>query len=144
MFIGDAMVFMIPVVATLGFWVFLSVVGFAGQRRKERESYYRFEFRKRLVEAGKLDAGDVRSLMAYEQQSETTKRRQGLLVGGLVVAGAGLGCLIGLRFIEDEMVWMVGFIPLFIGLAMLAAAAFVSSSPAQLPANLGERSDSMD
>ena len=37
--------------------------GADAERRKEREAFYRYEFRKELVAAGKMDADDVRDLM---------------------------------------------------------------------------------
>ncbi len=36
---------------------FVTIVVWAENRLKERQEFYRFEFRKRLVEAGKMDAG---------------------------------------------------------------------------------------
>ncbi len=111
---------LVPVFGSVALFAFLAVAVWATSRRKERESYYQYEFRKRLVDAGKLDADDVRALVEFEHTSELTRTRTGLQVSGVVLTGAGAGMLLGLRFIEGESVWMVGYIPLFIGLAMLA------------------------
>jgi len=118
------MVFLIPVAGAIGLFTFLAVASWAENRRRERETYYQYEFRKRLVEAGKLDANELERLMRSEADMATERRRQGLAVGGLVLAGTGVGLLLGLRFIEDEAVWMVGFIPLAIGVAMLLYTVF--------------------
>lgn len=128
--IAQAMVFLIPVAGAIGLFTFLAVASWAENRRRERETYYQYEFRKRLVEAGKLDATELGMLIRSEAEVANERRRQGLIVGGLVLAGTGVGLLLGLRFIEDAAVWMVGFIPLSIGVAMLL---YTVLTPRQLP-----------
>jgi len=120
------MVFLVPAVGAIALFTFLAVVGWAAERRRERETYYRYEFRKRLVESGQMSGTDLRELQRYENESEAQRRRQGLLAAGMIVAGTGLGLLLGLRFIEDEAVWMVGYIPLFIGVGMLLYAVVLA------------------
>lgn len=120
--VAEAMMFVVPAIGAIGLFTFLAVVGWASERRRERETYYRYEFRKRLVESGQMTPTDLRELQRYEVETEFQRKRQGLLAGGMIVAGAGLGTIFGLQFIEDEAVWMVGFIPLFIGLGMLLYA----------------------
>lgn len=120
--LAQAMVFLIPVAGAISLFTFLAVASWAENRRRERESYYRYEFRKRLVEAGKLDASELDRLIRSEAEMAAGQHRQRLLVAGMVLVGAGAGLLLGLRFIEGEAVWMVGFIPLAIGVAMLTAS----------------------
>ena len=131
--LAEAMVFLVPAVGAISLFTFLAVVGWAAERRRERESYYSYEFRKRLVEAGQMSGADLRELQRYEAETEFQRKRQGLLAGGLIVAGAGLGTVFGLQFIEGEAVWMVGFIPLFIGLGMLLYAVVVSPGKNPVP-----------
>lgn len=119
--IDSALIFLLPIVGALALFAFLSVAVWAGSRRREREAYYQYEFRKRLVDAGKLDAEDVKSLVEFEQVSSMARSKYGLRVGGVVLTGVGLGLLFGLRFIDGDPVWMVGYIPLFLGLTMLVA-----------------------
>ncbi len=120
--VPQAMVFIIPIVGAISLFSFLAVVGWAEQRRKEREAYYRYEFRKKLVDAGEMNARQVQDLMQYEYETEQQRRRQGMVAAGFIISGVGLGMIFGLQFIRDEDVWMVGSIPLFIGLGMLAYA----------------------
>lgn len=122
---------LVPVAGSISLFTFLAVATWAEQRRKERESYYRYEFRKHLVEAGKMDASDVRDLMRYEQETSSYKAQQSSFLGGFVLLGAGAGMLFGLQWI-GEGVWMVGYIPLFIGVAMMIYARFVA--PRGVPA----------
>lgn len=125
--LAQGFVFLIPVAGAIGLFTFLAVAVWADARRQERETFYRYEFRKRLVDAGKLDASELRDLMGYEDELQQGRTRRGLIVGGLIVAGTGAGLLVGLRFIEDMDVWMVGFIPLGVGIAMLGYALFTDS-----------------
>ncbi len=118
----QALIFMIPIVGAISLFSFLAVVGWAEQRRKEREAYYRYEFRKKLVDAGEMNAQQVQDLMRYEYEAEQHRRRQGMVATGFILSGVGVGLIFGLRFIDDADVWMVGSIPLFIGLAMLTYA----------------------
>ena len=113
------------VVATL---TFVTVVVWAENRRKERQEYYRFEFRKRLVEAGKMDAGSFASLMRYEHELGLRRGRQKLLVAGFVILGTGLGICVGLLFIGGS-VWMLGLIPFCLGLSMLAYGFLFAAKP---------------
>ncbi len=69
--------------------------------------------------------------------------RRGLLVGGAIVASAGVGLCVGLRFIDGEAVWMVGYIPLAIGLGMLAIGLVVGSPTGQPPRLAGGGRDSV-
>jgi len=116
---------LVPVAGSIALFTFLAVATWAEQRRKERESYYRYEFRKHLVEAGKMDARDVRELIQYEQESQMSRARQSSLVGGFVLIGVGLGMLLGLQWV-GEGVWMVGYIPLFIGISIMIYALLVA------------------
>jgi len=117
-----ALTFMIPIVGAISLFSYLAVVGWAEERRKEREAYYRYEFRKKLVDAGEMNAQQVQDLMRYEYEIEQGRRRQGMVATGFVLSGVGLGLIFGLRFIDEPEVWMVGSIPLFIALALLAYA----------------------
>lgn len=126
--VAESVVLLIPVVASVAFFAFLAVGVWADARRRERESYYRYEFRKRLVEAGKLDADDVKELVQFEADARAAAGRRALLVGGVLFASVGVGLVFGLRFLDGDPVWMVGYIPLSIGVGMLALGAL---SPAR-------------
>lgn len=121
------------VVASL---TFITIVVWAENRRKERQEYYRFEFRKRLVEAGKMDAASFASLMRYEHELGLQQGRQKLLVAAFVIAGVGVGTCLGLQFIGDSF-WMLGLIPLSIGLCMLAYGLLFAAKPDPGPPPLG-------
>ncbi len=131
----------------LAFWLFLAatvvasltfvtIVVWAENRRKERREYYRFEFRKRLVETGKMDAGSLASLMRYEHELRLGQGRQKLLVAAFVIFGVGVGICVGLQFIGNS-VWMLGLIPACVGLSMLAYGFLFAAKPSPGPPPLG-------
>lgn len=134
---------LVPVAGSIALFTFLAVNSWAEERRKERESYYRYEFRKTLVESGKMDGSDVRELMRYEQETALYRGRQSSLAGGFILMGVGVGMLIGLRWIE-EGVWMTGYIPLFIGVAMMIYAQFVAPRGVPEPPASGQDSPPSD
>jgi hypothetical protein len=141
---ASVFVFMIPIVGSVALFMFLAVNSWAEQRRKERESYYRYEFRKTLVEAGKMDANDVRSLMQYEEESTTARLRQSSIMAGFILLGVGVGMLYGLSWI-DEGIWRVGYIPLGIGVGiMVYALLFAPRLNPTPPKSFGPRDPSSD
>ena len=111
------------VVASL---TFVAVVVWAERRLRERQEYYRFEFRKRLVDAGKMDAAAFANLMRYEHELSLQQGRQKLLVAGFVILGLGVGTCVGLQFI-DGSIWKVGLILVSLGLSMLAYGVLFSA-----------------
>ncbi len=121
---------------TVASLTFVTIVVWAENRRKERQEYYRFEFRKRLVEAGKMDAASFASLVRYEHELRLRQGREKLLVAAFVIFGTGAGTCIGLQFIGGS-VWMVGLIPVCIGLSMLAYGFLFAAKPNPGPPPLG-------
>ena len=97
-----AMWALVPIAGSVALFTFLAVASWAEQRRKERESYYRYEFRKQLVDAGKMDASDLRDLMQYEQETTLYRARQSSLVGGFVLLGVGAGLLLGMDLVKSD------------------------------------------
>ena len=138
----------------LAFWLFLSaatvasltfvtIVVWAENRRKERQEFYKFEFRKRLVEAGKMDSESLASLMRYEHELRMQQGRQNLLVAAFVLVGVGVGLCIGLQFIGHS-VWMVGLIPVSIGLSLLIFGLFFAEKKNPGPPPLGWTPDAAE
>ncbi|MEM7582596.1 MAG: hypothetical protein AAF560_04390 [Acidobacteriota bacterium] len=121
------------VVATL---TFVSIIVWAEKRLKERQEFYKFEFRKKMVEAGKMDAGSLASLAQYEHELSQQQVRQKVLVAGLVIFGTGLGICLGFQFLSGE-IWKLGYIPLCVGGCMLAYGLLVAGKSNPGPPPLG-------
>jgi hypothetical protein len=120
-------VFLLPVVSVVAVFTFITVATWAENRRKERESYYREEtFRKILDHGG--DAGDRILGLIREEETERARRRiEGLKLGGLITTVVGVGVMIFLgMLIDDEPIYLVGLIPLLIGLVLVIYGFFMA------------------
>ena len=117
--VTNVMIFLIPLVTTVALFTYLSVVGFAAQRRREREAYYRHEVELKLAERGELTPDRLAQLRQTEDQDRWRRRREALKLAGLVTAACGAGMLLALRGTEDDAPRGVGWIPLLIGAFLL-------------------------
>ena len=123
--LGDTFALLIPLAGMLGSFVFIVVYIWIRQKRKERESYYRFELSKHLADKG-MGEEALMKLLETDKKSRWADRREGLKLSGLILLGIGVGLLIGLRFIEDADVWMVGWIPAALGAGLLVYGLFLA------------------
>ena len=124
----------IPIVTVVAVFTFAGFAAYSDNRRKEREAFYRYEFRKKLIEQGGGAPEQLLDMMREEDRAELRRSREGVKLGGLITAAVGVGLIFGLRFIEGEDVWMIGYIPLFIGVVMLAYGLFFApKEPPQRP-----------
>ncbi|MEM8931327.1 MAG: hypothetical protein AAGE94_09140 [Acidobacteriota bacterium] len=125
--------------SSIGFWLFLAatvvasltfvaVIVWVEARRKERQEFYRFEFRKRMVDEGKMDATDLTGLMRYEHELRLRQGLEKLRTASVVILGTGIGTCVGLQFVGHS-IWMVGLIPVAIGLCMLVYGFFFAAKP---------------
>ncbi len=124
----NAMFWLFLAAATVASLTFITIVVWTENRFKDRQEFYRFEFRKRLVESGKMDAASFGSLVRYEHEIGLQQSRQKLLVTAFVFVGLGIGTCIGLQFIGGS-IWLLGFIPLSMGLCMLAYGVLFAAKP---------------
>jgi hypothetical protein len=113
-------VFVFLAIGAIALFTFLSVATFTGTRQAEREAYYKSEMMKKIAEVG----GDRNPALDYLREQErlkAAKRLGGMKLGGLINVGVGLGLMIFLHgLVRDEPVYLVGVIPMFVGLALLA------------------------
>jgi len=120
-------VFLLPIVSVVAVFTFITVATWAENRRKERESYYREEtFRKILDHGG--DAGDrILGLIRKEGTERARRRIEGLKLGGLITTVVGVGVMIFLgMLIDDEPIYLAGLIPLLIGLVLVIYGFFMA------------------
>jgi hypothetical protein len=122
---------MIPIVGAVALFTFLAIASWGEQRRRERVAYYRAEVLKKVAESSGASGQAVLAMLHEEEASRLRRRREGLKLGGLITTAVGLGVSVFLGSIihEEERVWTVGLIPLFIGLAVLLYALFVAPRP---------------
>ncbi len=130
----EVMAIAIPIVTVIAVFTFAGFAAYSDNRRKEREAFYRYEFRKKLIEQGAGASDQLLDMMREEGRAELRQAREGVKLAGLITGAVGVGLIFGLRFIEGEDVWMIGYIPLFIGLVMLAYGLFFApKEPPQRP-----------
>lgn len=124
---ADAVIFLVPIVGSVAFFSYLAILSYASERRREREAYYRHELYRKAVETHGVEALDRVQQMVREDATNARRgRRDGARGGGLVLAGLGVGLLIGLRWVGNS-VFMVGAIPLAIGIALFALSAMIDT-----------------
>jgi len=135
--IAWALIMAIPLVAIIG-GIISGVVRTLG-----RQKILEMAQRERIaaIERG-IDPSKLPPLPALEDDEdfaccrpETYARRQhhrfqGLLIGGIITAAAGIGVAVMLRVLEEEdPSWIVGIVPLLVGLALLVSAWLVRPKP---------------
>ena len=113
-------ILLIPVSAIIGFATWASVVGFARQRRLEREAYYRGEVNKKLVEEGKLSVPQLIAAREEEMHRQWLKRREAFKGAGIVLAALGLAIVAAMGAADNDEAMGAGFVPMFLGGALLA------------------------
>ena len=110
-----------------GMWAFVAIISWADFRRKEREAYYRHETLKKISE---MPPESGLALLRQEERSNAHRRRENIKLGGLITLGVGIGLMIFLRAIDsNQPVYIVGLIPLLVGIALLSYSYVLASKP---------------
>jgi hypothetical protein len=120
--------FAIPIIAIIG-GITIGIIRVIGEHRllelAQRERIAAIE---RGLDPSKLPPlpSSLYEGLSHGGRPPALRRAQGLLIGGLVTVAAGIGIMLLLRVLEphDEH-WVVGVIPLLIGLALLVSARIV-------------------
>jgi len=126
----SSMVFLIPIVGSIGLFSFCAVAFWAINRRRERESLYHGETARKILEAHGQQA--VFDYMNEVERIRTRRLRSAYTVGGIIAACAGAGLMIFMWAVDDireEHTYFVALIPLFIGLGLLAYARLSAPKP---------------
>lgn len=101
--------------------LFLGFVTYLRQRRAEREAYYRFELRKKAIEAGV----SADTLLEMQRQDEAASQRRtvdGLRLGGLIAAVSGVALVALAKMSGDRDTLAVAFLPVVVGVSFLGYA----------------------
>ena len=120
--VSQAPIFLFGSALMLGLFSFLAVTAWSGNRRREREAFYKAETNRKIAElfAGNPDAGIA--LIREIESSEIRKRREGLKVGGLMTTAVGIALLVFLTLAAaNSMMHMaaVALIPILVGIGLL-------------------------
>jgi hypothetical protein len=114
---SSAFWFMVAVSGAV-FFSFLSFIIWVEGRRKEREAHYRDEMTRKIAEAG--DSGPILEYVKTNARTDAAQVRLKARVAGLVNIAVGAGLMIFLHeLVPASAVYLVGLIPLFIGVVLL-------------------------
>ena len=103
---------------------FVAVVVWLGQRRKEREVFYRSETIKKLAESSGSDA--ALEFLRESNRISIRNLRNAFRLAGLVVIAVGVSVMVFLRAMEPSgAVYLAGFIPLCVGVVLFAYAQII-------------------
>lgn len=95
----------------------------------QARAYYRAESIKRIAEMQGAGSDAVLAVLHEEERANARRVREGLKLGGFICGAVGVALLIILRAIVPDMpVYLVGFIPLLVGVVLLAYAYSYSPS----------------
>lgn len=123
-----ARLIVLPVAALSAALVFLTVSIWLIQRRRERELHYRYELARQLAERGESAEGVLR-MLGTDPEMRWRARHRGLLLAGVVSAALGLGMFIGLRSLVGSDISRIGFVPLFVGIAVVLFTIWSGDRP---------------
>jgi hypothetical protein len=125
-----AFVGLVPAVGAVALFGFLAVASWSEERRKERESFYRSEVLKKLIESPGADAAPILEMIREEENRQLRRRRDGLLLGGLITGAAGAGFMFFLgQVANDRPIWGLGLIPFLIGVILTVFGLFFAQKP---------------
>lgn len=104
---------------------FIAVATWAGERRREREAYYRSETLKKIADTQGAGGGSALEYLRDEEKIEWRRKREGQKLGGMITMAVGVGMMVFLYTIRDpeaHQASLAGLIPLLIGAVLLGNA----------------------
>ena len=110
-------------VGIVGFFSFLAVAVWSSERRREREAYYRSESIRKIAESQGAGGSSAIEFLREEGKSTARRRSEGQKLGGLVTVAVGISLMVFIKAVDvrdPEPAYLVGLIPLLIGVALLA------------------------
>jgi len=124
----QAIAVLIPIVAIVATFAFVSVLHWIDSQRKERDAFYKAETIRRVTEASGEGAKAALELMQADDRLKRLKQREGMKIGGLINLGAGLGVMIFLHeLLKGTAIYLCGMIPTLIGVGFLVYVFFLAS-----------------
>ena len=112
----------LPTVGVMALFSFLAVWKWSDNRRRERDAYYKNETIRKVMEMPGATPATVQEFVREQQASLDRRRREGLKLGGIITAAAGIGIVVFLIGKPGPQIYSVGAIPVLIGAALLAYA----------------------
>jgi len=117
--------FLFSSVASVALFSFVAVAVWSQERRREREAYYRSETLKKIAETQGAGGGSVIEFLREEEKNAVRRRQEGQRLGGLITVAVGVGMMAFIKAVGRDNLspaYLVGLIPLLIGVALLIYA----------------------
>lgn len=133
-FVVPFLIFTIPIIAVVG-GIATGIIRMMGrQRLVELAQQERIAAIQRGVDPAQLPPlqADLMSDSPFSPQESDRRRRQGLLIGGIVTLFAGIGIAMFLWILRpdgERYVWAIGLIPIAVGLGLLLSALIIRPAP---------------
>jgi hypothetical protein len=114
-------------IGAIALFSFVAVASWSDSRRKERVAYYRSETIKKIAETAGPGSNAPLEYLHEEERISARHRRESLKLGGLITGAVGIGLMVFLHGVaHEESVFLVGLIPLLIGVALFVYAQFLA------------------
>jgi len=123
----DQLGVMIPIVAIVAVFTFITIASWLDNRRKEREAFYKSETLRRISESSGEGAKQAIELLREDERLKSRSKREGTKISGLINIGVGFGMVPALWKLIGLKVALCGLIPGFIGVAMLVYVYFLAA-----------------
>ena len=124
--------FVFLAIGAISLFTFLSVATWASAQQAERSAFYKAEMLKRIVEiGGQADA--ALTFLREEDRISMRKRTAAFKIAGVVNIGLGFGLMLFLHGSMHNAIYLVGTMPLFIGLALLVYTYLLSPKDQRWP-----------
>ena len=118
---------LIPISSIVSSMLALSVMWWSSERRRERESYYRFELLRLMIERYENDPEKVFAWQREQVSADRQRRNDSLRLAGYVLLLGGTAALIGGHRIGEESLF--GWIPIGVGVAIFLYLALERGGP---------------
>jgi Flp pilus assembly protein TadB len=122
-------IFLFLSVASVALFSFVAVAVWSSERRREREAYYRSETLRKIAETQGAGGSSAIEFLREEEKNAVRRRQEGLKVGGLITVAVGVGMMVFIAAVDrrgTEPAYLVGLIPLLIGVALLSYTFFLA------------------
>ena len=126
----ELLALLIPVVSVVAVFTFVAIATWSDNRRKERESFHRHETYRKMLDRPGESAADVLALMRHEEAQRQSQKVEGLRLGGMITTVVGVALMVFFYFlIGGSPLFLVGIIPLLIGLVLVVYGFFMMKRP---------------
>ncbi|MBV8518066.1 MAG: hypothetical protein JO197_11760 [Acidobacteria bacterium] len=119
---------LIPISSIVSSCLAFSVIWWASQRRKERESFYRYELSRLMLDKYADDRDRVFAWLRWQEANDIARRRDTLRAIAWVLLLGGVGVLAGIGFRRiDEALF--GYVPIGVGFGIFTYLLTSRPSP---------------